>query len=57
MQHIQSQYGSYTVSQWRSDEMLFAVRTQVPSATVYGLSWACLGRWYGVFEFSFNVLL
>ena len=31
MQHIESQHGSLTVSQWRSDEMLFATRTQVHS--------------------------
>ena len=51
VQHIQSQYGSHTVPQWRSNEMVFAERTQVPSVTLYGLSRACLGRWYGVFEF------
>ena len=57
IQHIQSRYGSHTVPQWGSDERLFAMRTQVPSVTLSGLSWTSLGRWYGVFEFSFNVLL
>jgi hypothetical protein len=57
IQHIQSQYGSHIVPQWWLDELLFAVRTQVPRVTISGLSWACLGRWYGVFELCFNVLL
>ena len=57
IQHIQSRYGSHTVPQWGSDERLFAMRTQVPSATLSVFSWACLGRWYVVFEFPFNVLL
>jgi hypothetical protein len=38
IQHIQSQYGSHTVPQWRLDELLFAVRTQVPRVTISGLS-------------------
>jgi hypothetical protein len=33
------------------------MRTQVPSVTISGLSWACLVRWYGGFNFVFNVLL
>jgi len=57
IQHIHSQYGSHTVLQRRSDERLFAERAQVPRVTISGFSWACLGRWYGVFEFSFIVLL
>ena len=38
IQHIQCQYGSHIVPQWRSHEMLFAVRTQVPRAKISGLS-------------------
>jgi hypothetical protein len=38
IQHIQRQYGSHIVPQWRLDELLFAVRTQVPRATISGLS-------------------
>jgi hypothetical protein len=57
IQHIQSQYGSHIVPQWRLDELLFAVRTQGPNVTISGLSWACFGRWYGVFEICFSVLL
>jgi hypothetical protein len=55
---------AYSKSVWVShcaplafDELLFAVRTQVPRVTISGLSSACLGPWYGVFEFCFNVLL
>ena len=36
IQHIQSQYGSQIVPQWRLDELLFAVRTQVPRVTLSG---------------------
>ena len=57
IQHFQSQYGSHTVLQRRSDERLFAERAQVPRVTISGFSWAYLGRWSGVFEFSFIVLL
>ena len=52
IQHIQSQYGSQIAPQWRLDELLFAVRTQVPRVTISGLSWACLGRWYGFLNFA-----
>jgi hypothetical protein len=38
IQHIQSQYGSHLVPQWWLDELLFAVRTQVPRVTISGLS-------------------
>jgi hypothetical protein len=55
IQHFQSQYGSHTVPQRRFDERLFAARTQVSRVTISGFSWACLGRWYGFFEFSFIV--
>jgi hypothetical protein len=54
---MQSQYGSHTVLQRLSDEKLFAERAQVPRVTISGFSWAYLGRWSGVFEFSFIVLL
>ena len=57
IQHIQSQYGFHAVPQRRSDDRLFAARTQVPRVTISGFSWACLGRWYRVFEFSCIALL
>ena len=56
IQHIRGQYGSHTVSQWKSDEMLFAVRTQVPVLhyVVYPERALIVGT---VFEFVLNVLL
>jgi len=56
IQHIQSGYGSHTVPHWRSDERLFAMRTQVPSVTISDLSWACIDRGYGVLNFLFALL-
>jgi hypothetical protein len=52
---IQSQYGPRTIHQRRSDERLFAMRTQVSRVEFSVFSWACIGHWYRVFECSFIV--
>ena len=47
IQHIQSRYGSH----------IFLTLCPSGGLTTCYLPWACLGRWYGAFEFAFNVLL